>query len=171
MKKESIFILAIISIAILGFLFYNNLKFGDKINSNNDQEVDSSSDASTIDWQEYTQGVKMAEKSGKHIFLYFKADWCTYCVKLKKTTFKEKKVLNYLRDNFVSISVDADKKKELTKEWKVRGLPTLWFLENDITKIDSIPGYVEAKQFLKILKFIHTRSYDKMSYKEFQATT
>jgi thioredoxin-related protein len=170
MKKENILVIVIISIAMAGFLFYNNLSFKDKINPENKQNASIESDTSRIDWNDYAQGMKIAQESGKHIFLYFHAEWCTYCTKLKKTTFKDKKVLNYLRDNFVSISVDTDKNNELANQWKVRGLPTLWFLEQDSSKIDNIPGYVESKQFLKILKFIHTRGYEKMSFKEFSAT-
>ena len=114
--------------------------------------------------------MKLAKAENKHIFLYFHADWCTYCKKLKKTTFRNKAVLNYLKDNFISIAVDTDKKQELATQWSLRGLPTLWFLQPDNSKISSIPGYIDAKQFLHILKYIHTASYDKMSFQEFAKT-
>jgi len=67
----------------------------------------------------------------------------------------------------VSIQVDTDKNKALAEEWRVKGLPTLWFLEPDGTRISSIPGYMDATQLLQILKFIHTRSYETMDFQEF----
>ena len=114
--------------------------------------------------------MELAKSQNKHIFLYFHADWCTYCRKLKKTTFRNEAVLTYLKDNFISILVDTEKKKELTTQWKVRGLPTLWFLNPDNSKITSIPGFVNEKQFLRILKYIHTENYDKISFQKFVKT-
>ncbi len=167
MKKENILVLAIICIAIMGAVIYNNMnsaKYHDSATEKGSIEV---GNISGIDWQDYAQGVALAKTRSKPVFLYFHADWCTYCKQLKKTTFKNKKVLSYLNDNFISISVDTDKNKELATQWKVRGLPTLWFLKPDNSKITSIPGYIDEKQFLNILKYIHTASYDKMSFQEF----
>ncbi|MBU8848788.1 MAG: thioredoxin family protein [Desulfobacterales bacterium] len=112
----------------------------------------------------------LAKNQNKHIFLYFHADWCTYCKDLKKTTFKNKAVLDYLKDNFISVKVDTDKNNKLATQWNVKGLPTLWFLKPDNSKINSVPGYVNPEQFLHILKYIHTASYDKMSFQEFIKT-
>ena len=120
-----------------------------------------------IGWKDYTPGMAMASNGDKPIFLYFHAAWCTYCTKLKKTTFKDKKILAYLEKNFVSIQVDTDKNQVLSREWKVKGLPTLWFLEPDGTKINSIPGYMDAAQLLLVLKYIHTKSYNTMEFRDF----
>ena len=106
----------------------------------------------------------------KPVFLYFHADWCTYCTKLKKTTFADKDVLNYLNDNFISIAIDTEKEKEFASQWGVKGLPTLWFLKSDSSKISNLPGYVGPDQFLAILKYISTQSYEKMSFAEFVKT-
>ncbi|MCP4720250.1 MAG: thioredoxin fold domain-containing protein, partial [Desulfobacteraceae bacterium] len=82
-------------------------------------------------------------------------------------TFKDKRILAYLEENFVSIQVDTEENQALSNEWKVKGLPTLWFLESDGEKIDSIPGYLDADQLLLILKYIHTKSYNTMSFQDF----
>jgi thioredoxin-related protein len=66
--------------------------------------------------------------------------------------------------------VDTDKDQERANQWKVKGLPTLWFLKSDHSKITSIPGYIDAEQFLNALKYIHTASYDKMSFQDFIKT-
>lgn len=170
MKKENMLVIALICIAFAGVMVYNNSKSNIQIDFTPDKASGQNIEASTIEWQDYTQGMALAKKQDKHIFLYFHADWCTYCRKLKATTFQDKKVLAYLKDNFISIPVDTDKEQVLSKQWKVRGLPTLWFLKPDNSKISSLPGYVDEKQFLDILKYIHTKSYDKMSYNEFMKT-
>jgi len=166
MRKENILVVVIICIAIAGFIAFNALKSGEQAGLiQEDRKEDSA-----IDWQAYTKGMELAVTKDQPIFLYFHAEWCTYCQKLKKTTFKDEAVLQYLQAHFVSISVDTDKEKTLTDQWKVKGLPTLWFLRSDNSKISNIPGYVDEKQFLRILKYVHTKSYDKMSFHEFVKT-
>ena len=111
--------------------------------------------------------MKTAAGQGKQIVLYFHADWCTYCTKLKETTFKDNDVIQYLDDNFISIAVDTDQNRELANEWQVKGLPTIWFLKADGTKISSVPGYVDEKQFMNMLEYIHTESFETMSFSQF----
>ncbi|MBC8441007.1 MAG: thioredoxin family protein [Deltaproteobacteria bacterium] len=170
MKKENILVIAIICITIIGFIVYNNFKSEKQTDLIQEKEPAQVSDTSNIDWLGYAQGMDLAKSQNKHVFLYFHADWCTYCAKLKKTTFRDAAVLKYLKDNFISIAVDTDKNQGMAKQWKVRGLPTLWFLKPDNSKISSIPGYVDAEQLLQILKYIHTTSYGKMNFQDFVKT-
>jgi thioredoxin-related protein len=176
MKKENILVIAVICIVVGGVWVYNNAKSinpkafdaGNPGNAGNASGQIQS--ATTIGWQEYAQGMGLAKKQDKPIFLYFHADWCTYCRKLKQTTFLDTAVLKYLKDNFISIIVDSDKNKELSTQWRVKGLPTLWFLRSDASKISNIPGYVDETQLLNVLKYIHTKNYDKMTLREFVKT-
>jgi len=170
MKKENLLVIAIICIAIIGFIVYHQSKPEIQADLTQKQGSDVIGDISKIDWQGYAQGMQLAKSQNKPVFLYFHADWCTYCRKLKETTFKDRAVLKYLRENFISIEVDTDKYQELASQWQVRGLPTLWFLKPDNSRITSLPGYVEAKQFLQILKYINTTSYEKMDFQEFIKT-
>lgn len=178
MKKGNVLVVVLIGMVVAGILLLNTSK---KSNPVTEAAVPSlqkalqetlpvtepSKETGTIGWLDYTPGMAMAGKQTKPIFLYFHADWCTYCKKLKQTTFKDKKVRAYLEEHFVSIQVDTDKNKALAEEWRVKGLPTLWFLEPDGTRISSLPGYIDAAQLLQILKFIHTRSYETMDFQEF----
>jgi len=175
MKKENVLVVVLIVLAIAGGLFYNRSKLSgpviqaaaaDSLSETANQAIPEMK-GTAIGWKGYTPGMAMAGKGSKPIFLYFHAPWCTYCTKLKQTTFKDKKILAYLEKNFVSIQVDTDKNQALSNEWKVKGLPTLWFLEPDGTKINSIPGYLDAAHLLLVLKYIHTKNYDKMSFQEF----
>jgi thioredoxin-related protein len=170
MKKENILIFAIICILAAGVMGYATSEPETRVAKVSKTTGSPADNAGVINWQDYAGGMELAKTSGKHVFLYFYADWCTYCTKLKKTTFQEQEVLNYLKENFVSISVDTDVEKARAGEWKVRGLPTLWFLKPDNSEISNIPGYVDKDQFLTVLKYIHTQSYDKMSLTEFVKT-
>ncbi len=191
MKKETILVVAIVCIAIAGAAFYmkskpkNVANAGVQQNTGVQQKVDviKNSDAvieqkesltaakdSSIDWQAYKQGLEIAKTQNKPVLLYFHADWCKYCQKLKKVTFADKAVLNYLSENFISITIDTEKEKDLASEWDIKGLPNLWFLKADNSKISNLPGYVGPEQFLNILKYIRTESYEKMSFSDFLKT-
>ncbi|MCP3942818.1 MAG: thioredoxin family protein [Desulfobacteraceae bacterium] len=176
MKKENILVVVLVVLAVAGGYIYNTTKSSEplaqgviplKPESKTAVENSSKINESDISWKGYTPGLALAGKTNKPIFLYFSATWCTYCAKLKQTTFKDKRILEYLEKNFVSIQVDTDKNQKLSNEWKVRGLPTLWFLEPDGTKINSIPGYLNANQLLLVLKYIHTKSYSTTSFQDF----
>lgn len=126
--------------------------------------------AEEIVWQKFDRGLEMAKEQKKNIFLYFHAEWCSYCIKMEKTTFQTPLVVDYINKNFISIKVDSDREKKISTDYNVRGLPTLWFLKSDHTKISNLPGYVDGKTFGTILKFINTDSYEQMSYNDFKKT-
>ncbi|MCD4722730.1 MAG: thioredoxin fold domain-containing protein [Desulfobacula sp.] len=126
--------------------------------------------ADEIKWNTYEEGLSLAEKQNKKIFINFHAAWCTFCKKLKKTTFKNQKVIEYLNKYFINISVNSDKEKNTAKKFGVRGLPTLFFLKPNSNMITGRPGFLDAELFLKILKFIHTDNYQKMPFSEYVKT-
>lgn len=175
MRKENMLVVVLL-VLVLGGIYLYNRSVSDvdtQVNSeplaaaNEPPQELSMSAPPNILWNDYTPGMALARKEGKSIFLYFHADWCGYCVKLKKETFTDDRIKAYLNDHFVSIGVDTDKREKIARQWGVRGLPTLWFLEADGTKINSLPGFVDADQLLTILQYIHTRSYNTMNFQEY----
>jgi len=178
MKKENILVGLLVVLVSGGIYLYNRPApdLGTQVTQINiepraadNQTPQSSSQAApqNISWNDYTPGMALAEKEGKSIFLYFHASWCGYCVKLKKETFTDDRVKAYLKAHFISIGVDTDKREKLARQWEVRGLPTLWFLEADGTKINNLPGFVNADQLFAILQYIHTQSYKTMNFQEY----
>ncbi len=122
-----------------------------------------------IHWQSYDKGLAMAKEQNKKIFLFFHTDWCHYCKKMKQSTLKDPALVSFLNEHFISITVNADKEKKISRKYAVLGLPTLWFLKKDSTRISKIPGYVNADIFIKVLKYIQTENYKKMNFQDFQA--
>ncbi len=170
MKKENMLVIALICIAFTGVMIHDYIKEGGagetalKKTSEQDQKDEG------IQWKGYTDGMALAKSRNKHVFLYFHADWCAYCKKMEATTFKEKNIWSFLNENFVSIQVDTEKDTEISDQWKVRGLPTVWFLKPDGTKLDNLPGYVDEEYLFKVLNYIHSGKYEKMSFNEFMET-
>ena len=86
---------------------------------------------------------------------------------MEAESFIQPEISKFLTTNFIPIRVDVDKEKKIASSYYVRSLPTSWFLEPDGSKITNIPGYVNPKLFLVILKYIASESYRKMTLKEY----
>lgn len=181
MRKEQVLVVTLVVLGLAGIFSFvgSNLGINGTMTPENPgtESVTETVTASVADtgipapggigWNDYTPGMARAKNQGKNVFLYFYAQWCTYCTKLKQTTFQDQKVRAYLDDNFVSISVDTDENQTLSRSWQVTGLPTMWFLTPEGERISSLPGYVDGPQFLKVLKYIRTESYLTMSFQDF----
>jgi thioredoxin-related protein len=120
-----------------------------------------------IQWLSYAEGRQRGEVENKKVFLVFNADWCPYCLKMEKETFQNPTVIAYVNRNFIPISVNSDKEPDIAKKYKVRGLPSTWFISEMGEPIANRPGYIAPDEMLKILKFFGTDSYRTMSYNAF----
>jgi thioredoxin-related protein len=133
-----------------------------------------------IVWHRYDDGLKMARENGKHILVNFTAKWCGYCGKMNRTTFSNPEVVKMLSEDFVTIKVHGDSKKELNidgykiterklalNEYHVRGYPAYWFLKSDGKRLGVLPGYRAANEFLEVLYFMKAGLYDKMTFDEY----
>jgi thioredoxin-related protein len=121
-----------------------------------------------IKWRSFDAAQQENAEKRKFI-VFFHADWCTYCHKLEKNAFSNQEIADYINTNFVPVKVDTMKESQTAARFGVRGLPDIRFLTPEGDGIAQIPGYVEYKQLLTLLKFISTDSYKTMSIKEFTA--
>jgi len=120
-----------------------------------------------IHWQSYENGMKMIKDQNKKGFLHFYTDWCTYCKIMNKQTFADAKVIDYINDNFIPIRVNAEKQKDIAKQYGVTRFPNNWFIGEDSKALSSQPGYIPPDMFLNMLQFLNTDSFKKMKFSEF----
>ncbi len=122
----------------------------------------------SIQWLTFEQGLARARETGRPILVSFWADWCKFCTKMKAETYVDPEVIAAVNAGFVAVSVDTQADQRRAREFFVRGLPTIWFLESDgTTKITNLPGYVDAPTFVQILRYLSTRSFETMDFKSF----
>ena len=104
----------------------------------------------------WKEALQKAEKEGKPVFLDISASWCGPCKMLKSRTFPDDEVGEFYNANFINVAVDGEKGEgiELARKYKIRGYPTLIFLDSNGKVIAQTAGYRNPEQFIDIGKQI-----------------
>ncbi len=88
-----------------------------------------------------------AKRSHKLLMVDFYTGWCGYCKKLDAETYTDAGVIR-LSDQVVSVKVDAEHEgKALATKYKVRGYPTILFLNETGGVEGNIGGYLPPAGF------------------------
>jgi thioredoxin-related protein len=120
-----------------------------------------------IRWQSYREGMALAQKEKKKVYLHFYADWCSYCKKMDRSTFQATEVMSYLNKHFVPVRVNTDQEKKIARRYNVRPIPDNWFIDGQGQRIANRPGYIPPEDLYLLLKYYRTDSYKKVSYRTF----
>jgi thiol:disulfide interchange protein len=69
----------------------------------------------------YHDAVQLSKSSGKKLLLYFSADWCSQCQKMK-SVFADPRVKTALTP-YLFYEVNTDREKDITRKYNIRGIP------------------------------------------------
>jgi len=112
---------------------------------------DEPANVGNIDWfKDFDAAKQMASSQNKPILIDFYTDWCGWCKRLDKDTYANGEVEEALKQ-FVCVKINAEKQKDLTQKFKVRGFPSTVFLEPNGEFIEVVPGYMPPENFLEML--------------------
>ena len=109
----------------------------------------------SVKWYPYDEGMALGKAEKKKVYLHFYADWCGFCLKMAKETFRDSAVVSYLSNNFIAVRVDFDREPATAEKYGVLGLPSNWFLTEMGQPIVSIPGYMPPEVLLSLLKEVN----------------
>lgn len=96
-------------------------------------------------------GLGLARQANKPLLVYFHADWCSWCKRMVRDTYGTGEVIKLSR-NFVCVKVDTDKNRQVAKEYKVTGLPTIIFLNPAGEVIKRVTGFRDSADFAELMK-------------------
>ena len=119
-----------------------------------------------INWSSYTKAEAQNDGDRKY-FIYFYTDQCPACTMLKKNTFSDKAIADFINANYTPIKVNAGKDPKLAARFRIQGVPDLRFLSPKGKDIGRWLGYIEKDRLLTLLQYIESDSYEEISYKEF----
>src|SRR5215470_130760 len=110
-------------------------------NSNKDMEA-------TFQDISFDAALAAAKQSGKVVMIDFFTTWCGPCKMLDETTWKDGKVVAWLREKTIALRIDAEKEVELSSKYHVDAYPTILFIKPDGTEIDRLVGYRNSDALL-----------------------
>ena len=170
MKKSMSLIMLIFLISIIYISCENNKSVA--------QDVKAKTEDSK--WVSFDEGLKLAEKIKKPVLIDFYTDWCHWCKVMDEKTFSNEEINKKLKEKFITIRLNAESttetgtfngktltNKELTREFRITGFPSLAFLSKEKEIITVIPGYVPADKFTHILDYISNECYKTTKYEDY----
>lgn len=100
----------------------------------------------------YEQALEMGKNQKKDIFLFFEADWCSWCKRMEGETLSDVSVKSAL-EKYIIYYVDTDKEKNVVEKYKIngKGIPAS-VITNPYEQASKVGiGYMNAEDFIKWL--------------------
>ena len=147
--------------------------------------------AQEINWMTWEEAVIANEAEPKKMFVDVYTEWCGWCKKMDKTTFKDSAVVARLNSDFYAIKLNAEQKESIfwkDKEYKwvehkrdginqlayeiLEGrlsYPTYILLDSTFSRILISPGYMVSEDLIRELRFASENHYKTMSWQTYKA--
>jgi thioredoxin-related protein len=118
--------------------------------------------------------IKDIKQNGKNIMLFFHMPGCPYCKRMLDKNFKDTKVLQLIKENFVLVDIyTADSRdvlfnnnktspKEFAKTVGATVYPTTLFMDKNGKVYYKAVGYRNIQEYINELKYLSSKSYKKM---------
>ena len=132
-----------------------------------------------LDWLAFDAAAEQAKKANKHLVVDIYTTWCGWCKVMDRQTYGNAEIADYLTQNFVLTKVNGESSSRLHWQGKVMterefaravgvtGFPTTFFLKPDAEIVGGRPGFIQAKEFLMIARYVGTRWYEKGKFQDF----
>ncbi|TRX69577.1 DUF255 domain-containing protein [Flammeovirga kamogawensis] len=111
---------------------------------------------------------KIAQKEQKGIFISIGTSWCPNCNWMENEILDSKKVGNFINDNYVSLSIDAESKKgiKIVEQLQLHTYPAYIYLQNDGTPLHLTVGEMTEADFIKTSKQAENPHYQYFTLKK-----
>lgn len=102
----------------------------------------------SIEWsKDLETAFNLAKKEHKNIMVVVEGENCRYCKKLKHRTLSDETVEKRL-EKFVTVKVMREDASAMSVLPEVKGVPTIFFMNEDKVISDEILGYVDVEDLI-----------------------
>ena len=145
------------------------------------------SQTAEIKWLGFEEAVEKNKTEPKKMFIDVYTNWCGWCKRMDATTFKDSAVVNYLNKNFHSVKLNAETKDTIRfqdREFIYRAenrandiavsllnkrmsYPTSVYLDEAVSILSPVPGYLTVAQLMPVLKFYGDNIYKNKQWQDY----
>ena len=100
----------------------------------------------------YKDALAESVKTNKPLFVYFTADWCGFCKKMKSGTLENEQIKAELTSDYVPCYLSFDTNKDLNGKFKIKQIPTYIVISPDGVVLSRGQGYKNKEEFSEWLK-------------------
>lgn len=128
---------------------------------------------------DFRQDVAEARERGRHVMIFLHLDDCPYCARLLQENFVSGDNHDFMRKHFDVIAINVRgsldvrwtdgatyTEKALAEHLKIRGTPTIIFLDPDAKMVLRIAGYREPRALRAALDHVQSRSYRHQPFRD-----
>lgn len=106
-----------------------------------------------VPWQtDLAAAREQSARDGKPILLYFTADWCPPCKKMKSSTWVDSKVAGVIRTAYIPVMIDVDQQQAASQAYGVSGIPRVEVLSANGDRRLVTEGYLAPGEMVAALK-------------------
>ncbi|MBN1116340.1 MAG: DUF255 domain-containing protein [Bacteroidales bacterium] len=132
--------------------------------------------AQEVKWYSIEEAVELNKQEPRKFVIDVYTDWCGWCKVMEKNTFNNEIIAKYLNEKYYPVKLNAEQKADIdflgtSYKYIAQGnrgyhelaaaflggqmsYPSVVFLDEKIQGLHIEKGYIKAKQFDMIIKFI-----------------
>lgn len=134
-----------------------------------------------VNWMTLDEAIEKSKTEKRKIFVDVYTDWCGWCKRMDDSTFADPFVAQYLNEHYYPVKFNAEQQQdivykdktyhfkrngsrgthELAIEWLNNRLsyPTVVFLDENLSVIQPLPGFLDPAKLEAILNYFGTNSH------------
>ena len=144
--------------------------------------------AGTINWMTIEQAEAACKKEPRKIVIDVYTSWCGWCKKMDATTFADPAVGQYISQKYYAVKMDAEDRNNIIFKEKLykfntqqeanelaisllngnMSYPTTVYLDEKLQVIQPIGGYLDAREFNKVIHYFGDNSYRKKTFEVYK---
>lgn len=144
-----------------------------------------------VKWYTIEEAMDMTQKEPRKIVIDVYTNWCKWCKVMDTATFQHPVVASYLNEKFYPVKFNAEQREDVVFQGRTfkyvpggrgyhelaavllnnnLGYPSIVFLDEKGQMIQPMQGYIRAKQFDQIIKFLGENLYKTQKWEDFLTT-
>ena len=119
------------------------------------QATESSALEPSLRWQTWSPAVfEQARRDGRLVLVDLVAEWCSFCKKMDRTTWRDPAVLAAIDQGYVPVRADPENQPQLPPRFADYGRPSIVILAADGRELLKKQGYLKPQWMLWTLQAV-----------------